>query len=175
MAARCAGCRLAIVDGEPFLIADTEVFHRACVGLISQSLTTRLKLEVIELKRRLATALSDAADAARLRTAIDDANRDARNVRAERDTFERNLQRAQRRATEYRELAESLTTRTDTVIAASDRVARENDQLRAERDRLIAESVGRDVATAQGRKQKDPDQVDDAAERFRLLELDLDE
>lgn len=174
MSARCAGCMLPIVKGEPFLLADTEVFHRACVlnGRVATSLSTQLRLENAKLRGQLAAEQGAAAEAAHLRTRIDDANRDARAVRGERDNFERNLNRALAR---LGETAEALSETTETLnVATRLAEARRLEIDRLTRDKLALEARLAQVAqpdqTSERRDTKDP--VDDAAVRFGLLELD---
>lgn len=173
--ARCAGCLQPIVARNDFAIHETEVFHRACVSLIPRSMITKAKLRITELQQQLAAARIEGAEAARLRIAIDDANRDARAVRSERDNLERNFQRVSKAATELHTLAESRVDQLDRQIERTEALMAEVAQLRAERDRLIAEAVARDVAIVQAGNTKSEALLDDAAERFRLIELDRDE
>lgn len=157
------------------MIADTEVFHKACTLMIAKSLGTRMKIRIAELRRENAELRVDAADAARLRTSIDDANRDARAIRAERDNLERNLDRRDRVITELRtsiDTARELVTTQDQLLAAQ---RRENESLRAERDGALRDAARRDVSIARGEQNASdhPEpELDDAALRFSLLELD---
>lgn len=160
-----------IADGEKFMIHVTEVFHRACVanGRVRESLTVQLRLENAHLRQQVAAAQRDAAEASRLRTAIDDANRDARKFRAERDTFQRNLDRinahligARRELEEERQAREERDRAAARALALRDEMAAQV----AEQERQLAAIAGTRATELAA------DDLDDAATRFRLIELD---
>jgi hypothetical protein len=166
MTAQCAACMGGIAKGDKFVLAGTEVFHRGCIANVRESLAMRQQARIAELERLIAQLKPDAFDAARLRTAIDDANRDARNVRGERDSIEKELRIARQViAIDKREV---------------ERVREENERLRTEMERLRTE---RDEAAALLRTQRETENKrsetaktsevqDDTRIRFGLLELD---
>jgi uncharacterized coiled-coil DUF342 family protein len=167
LAARCAGCLQPIGDADKFVLANTEVFHRSCAGLVERSRSTKLALTNIELRRQVEVLRAEVAEVRRLRAAIDDANRDARAVRAERDTLERNLHRYANRNRELEAMNDELVHETQTIRRESERIRARLDALSAEVAGLAAASSGSSDSGA-----KTNDDLDDAAQRFRLLELD---
>lgn len=61
MSARCAACLQPISGRDPFVLAGTEVFHRACSTNIAQSRATRQAQRIIDLRDqvRQLTILAD--------------------------------------------------------------------------------------------------------------------
>ncbi len=150
------------------MLAETEVFHRACASLVSQSIGTRLQLANIGLRRQVARLQAEASEATRLRTAIDDANRDARNVRAERDNLLRNLNRAMARNRELEDDAESRRRYHEQLVRDHVRLNSDLERLSSEVDRISRDHAARDPDSGS----KQTTDLDDSEQRFRLLELD---
>lgn len=182
--ARCAACLTAFGPRDQRVVGDTEVFHAACASRIPHSLTNRLKDKVIGLHAQVKLLENDARDTPRLRVAIDDANRDARDIRSQRDKLEREIrdlrasgQTAVRSGEYFKERCEQLQREKESVERQLENATRELALMRA----LVEDPVEQQARAV--RRTPDPPAVpppsadpakDDAAVRFSLLELDIE-
>lgn len=175
MAAFCAGCLHEITKSGPdsrFVLAGTEVFHKRCAALISQSVLTRTRVALDTLRQRQASAAAAEAKVSRLERELADARRDAQRWLDDRNRLHHDLMATQADLDRRSEAARVASRSFDVVAAARDAAIREADQAR--RDLVAARG---EIATlrAQLRPEEPPvneDHVDDAVLRFRLLELD---
>lgn len=173
----CAGCEDPIVDGDPFVLWGTEVFHkdRACTALISRSLGTRQKLAIAKLKQEQ-IAFDKQIHELKQRNQFLEARADQLVIAAE------NAQKDKQRVAA---LAEDLSQRNDAIAASStglratlrtarDRVTDLETQLataRAEITKLKSDAL-KQAAMDLPAKKPETDTRDATEIRFSLLEID---
>lgn len=159
MAARCSGCRQPIVDKQPFVIVDVEVFHRVCITLVPQSVVTELRQRVIDRS----------AEVAQLRTAIDDAKREANQARSDRDNYRRNLERAHERIENLRQIRDQFVERSTAFEQRVESLQNECARLGREVEKMVAAAQPKPAEKIDSKRESD---LDDSEQRFRLIELD---
>lgn len=161
--ATCAACLRPILGRDKFLLAGTEVFHRECVRNVETSIGNRNKLEIVKLRgevcvlrqqdraiHELERKLSNAQRTLGARDReLSRAERDRRDLEAERDAMQRERDNALREVLLLRTMSGALTTATPTAPATA---------VPPEKPASTPESAETDL--------------DDAEQRFRLLELD---
>lgn len=184
MPVRCAACLGPMPVGMKRVVADTEVFHEGCVGQIANSLGNKMRRRIIELNAKVATLQNDAADTGRLRTAIDDANREARELRAERDRLRIQLRESQDAKHTAAVADRFAQRRAEDAQIAYDRLAQENERLARELEAARAEvALHQTIQTGHEQKvqpatrggdppPKQSDMWSDMEIRFGLLEID---
>lgn len=165
MAAVCAGCTRPITGRQKFVLSGSEVFHRECVHLIPESKYWKMKQEILRMRTEIE---EERARAARLRTEVNDLERDVANMRESRNRERENAARFQR---------ETLRASND-LQTSNDRAGR----MRSERDAAVAraEAAEREVAlhralgpvTQPTEPTPAKDDRDASEIRFSLLELD---
>jgi len=175
--ATCAACLGTIAGRDQFILAGTEVFHRACARSIADSIGTQRQLEIIRLRQDLSATHQEAArlraELADSRNAIDRALDNQARVAGDKEKSVRGQRDA---ATRRAERAQVL------IDGAEDemrRAQKERDAMRLERDAAFAElALLRALGPGQSATETSPDvgppgdDLDDAEQRFRLLELD---
>lgn len=177
---RCAGC-LRELGTEPRVVADTEVFHRGCVQLVGKSLSNRLRHKVVALQQENARLTADASGAAQLRVRIDDANRDARNIAAERDRLQRELRdlrtataTAQNSGAYWEDRCQRLEREKESLMGQLEAARRELALHQTIQGKQATTGTAATIETAPSPKGPDGKSLDDTEVRFSLLELDSD-
>ena len=149
--ASCAACLQPILRSQQFVLDDTEVFHRACVGQRYRSKQRIADQRVRDLEAQLADTRRAAA-------------------RAEVDLNQERNQSTSRGAEVISLTAMLSGTRTQ-LFATEDRLAATRNELSAARAETAA--VRAELATVKPEAPtKQEDDLDASAQRFRMLELD---
>lgn len=171
MAAQCAACLEPIIKGERFVLSGTEVFHGRCAirkgtaasenarlrqRVIAAEAETRITREQLQFQDRELAA--ERKRITELKGHHADADRDYKRMRQERDTARSDASFWKRRAELYE--VERDQARRELAIER---------QYPAQQTQAPAPPPPQPVATSDQAK----DDLDDAAKRFSLLELDL--
>lgn len=159
--ATCALCLRAIVTGEKFVIAETEVFHDWCAK------TTGTHTSIGNQKRQRIATLEH--NNRQLMNSVSEAQT---TLRVLKDRVEEEMKRAIEAAEDQKQIAESWKRRYEQARADMFAVSAERDRLRTE---LAA--ANQRVAVAPPPQQQAPQPADtrDSTEiRFSLLEIDSD-
>lgn len=149
-----------------FVCAGTEVFHRQCAvaGGIETSVSHRQKQVIAGLRAKVHQLTADAQEAARLRTQIGDLERDLRTAK---EDAHRALQALRRESSARRDAENDL-------VIARERIASER-RLAAILELppiQVTGPVSTPAVAAPTEPQEPIRDLDDAEQRFRLLELD---
>ncbi len=149
--ASCAACLQPILRSQQFVLDDTEVFHRACVGQRYRS-----KLRIAEERART------------LEAQLADTRRAAARTEVELNQ-ERNA--ATSRGAEVISLTAMLSGHRTQLFASEDRLLAVQNELRASRAETAA--LRAELATVKPEAPaKQEDDLDASVQRFRMLELD---
>lgn len=163
----CAVCGLALRKGDPIQAVDCYLVHRACSAQpreiwkvhLDQRRSERLQRELDDLRRQLARAQADAADLGRRVERIAD----------ERDRVQRRLDTSVARVRAAEARISDLDAALAVERAALDGAGAELAQIK----RAVARPPG--SAPSQGSTTVTTEPEDEAAVRYSLLELDLEE
>lgn len=170
MASTCAGCMRPIDNGDDFVLAGTECFHKRCTGLISESYATRMKMSLLRMR----------AEGERLERRVLELERIAAD-------HERRLKAHEKALAQLEKAAKTDRTQIDQLREINADARRRAEEFRSERDRAQDElgAVMRQLAVVQNENETLRRQVsgsgtaddqesdkDPTVARFRLLELD---
>ncbi len=159
----CASCLRAIdTRGQQFVLAGTEVFHRSCAGNISNSVSVRQKNAILDAKRELIAANSDARQASNRVAEMEDELRVAR-------------EEIRRSTSELRQMGVTLLSLRDGQRTEVNRMTEELAGVRRQRDNMAAQIRElQKVEPPTPTTSEENSDLDDAEKRSRLLELDLE-
>lgn len=158
----CAACLRQIVPGAKFALAGTEVFHRECAPNIANSIGTRQKLEIVQLRQQLASEHMDAA------RRLDEQARQF-NIRNNPKVWQDRIASEEQQRLAAERTANRYKRERDEAKRDAESVRRELEVLQAIAGTRTAPTTPAEPVTG---IEQDAPAEDDAAVRFGLLELD---
>ena len=156
-----------------FVLSGTEVFHKRCVALISNSLRVRMHADLMVLRIQVQNAVPDRQETQRLRMQVEDLERQLKQ-RVDEYNRRHGEMTAQKQRADV--LQRQLQTAADDMRGLASQ-GEYRDRRTAEIERELAEArreIERLRAVQTIDKAVSDTGLDDAAQRFAMLELDID-
>jgi hypothetical protein len=177
MVAACAACRQPINGRDDYVLSGTEVLHRVCAAQGARTITWRLRLAVAKLKARVAELEyerdHERAMAAAARVEINAEEARAAEERRRRELIQRDRDHLAERVHTLEDNARLVAD--EQVRAAGFRRALESQLAQAQNELRLYRALGPAPASASPEVAAvNATPSDGTAERFRLLELDLE-